>query len=290
MILYEDLSEFIDPSNEPLLDRPQIFQSEMLKGLPEIQQIWAKNGVVVVENLLPNSLMDDYLTLRRKSPSITGFQSRGFSSPVPYMYYKEIRNISLFPDVMHIMESLIGQPVGLHLNLCNLKSTQRDWHSDWHLNPAGVNGYYIANWMALDDIHPDSGPFEFVPGSHRWPVITQKKVFEHLSDSEKMRPDWPAIAERFLTPAIEEKIEREGIAPMQFTAKKGSVLFWHSALIHRGSKPKNPDLERLGLINHYSGAEHRSKIDMPSLAKWGQSLYFVHENHPLDEGNPAPTV
>ncbi|MBL9007487.1 MAG: phytanoyl-CoA dioxygenase family protein [Myxococcales bacterium] len=39
----------------------------------------------------------------------------------------------------------------------------------------------IALWFAFDTIHPDSGPFEYVPGSHRWPIMRRPKVIKYLT-------------------------------------------------------------------------------------------------------------
>jgi phytanoyl-CoA dioxygenase PhyH len=284
---YEDLSEYLDTTHEPFLDRPEIYaQSEKL---PDIQRIWTQQGAVVVENMIPHALIDQYLQLRMSCPDERGFMSGDQASPCPYWQYKEIRNLSLYPEVCQIMKALIGEDCGLHLNLCNTKSTRRDWHSDNHLNPDFVNGYYLASWIALEDIHPDSGPFEFVPGSHRWPVLKRSKIWKHMSHEETLRPDWPELAERLLTPAIEEKIKKENVPVMSFTAKKGDILFWHSALIHRGSVPKNPDMTRLALISHYSSIYKRPDMHQ-GVARWGEGYYFIHPQFQLNGNCPAPTI
>src|SRR5438552_11002670 len=83
------------------------------------------------------------------------------------------------------MESLIGEPMMLHLALTGWVSTERTWHQDDYLNPAHVAGWYAAVWMALDDnIHSDSGPFEYLPGSHRWPTLRRDKVISFLTEEE----------------------------------------------------------------------------------------------------------
>ena len=279
MITYADLSEVIPTENEPILDRPEIMAHA--DKLTDIQKIWMENGVVVLQDLLPHDAIDRYVELRLKYDRPGGF------GPCPYMFYKEIRDLSLHTHVAQVLESLIGEPMGLHLNLTGFVSTERDIHQDTYLNPEGVNGWYAATWIALDDIHPDSGPFTFYPGSHRWPALRRSKILAHLSPEEAASPNWPNTSERFVTAAIEQKIKDTGVEEMTFNAKKGDVLFWHSRLSHKGAKPKDRSLERRALISHYSGINHRP--DMPEKARWNDAWYFVHEKN-LDPGAPAPTV
>jgi ectoine hydroxylase-related dioxygenase (phytanoyl-CoA dioxygenase family) len=120
--------------------------------------------------------------------------------------------------------------------------------------------------MALDDIDPASGPFEYVPGSHRWPLLRGEKVRSFLTEEEIAGREhgishWPKLSERFVTPAVEAEIKRRGVKIRDFIARKGDVLIWHGRLMHRGSMPAHPGLERRALIAHYSGINHRP--DMP---------------------------
>jgi len=37
-------------------------------------------------------------------------------------------------------------------------------------------GYLVGAWVAVEDIHPDSGPLVYYPGSHRLPYYLSKEV------------------------------------------------------------------------------------------------------------------
>ena len=50
-----------------------------------------------------------------------------------------------------------------------------------------VNGWYLAVWMALDDIGPETGPFQFIPGSHRWPVLRRDQPTSPAAESCRCR-------------------------------------------------------------------------------------------------------
>lgn len=272
-ITFQSLCEEIPDAQKAWLDRSDADFDKFPFG--SIQHQWQQNGYLILRNFIPHHLIDDYCARYEKD---NGKNSPvGYPTGTPYMTVDEIKDLSLYAPLMEILNGLIGEPMSMNLNLCNWVSTERNWHQDDYLNPPEVNGHYLACWFALDDIHPDSGVFEFVPGSHKWPVIRGEKVRALLEPHEQTNPDWPRIAERFLDDVFENEIQQRGAQVEQFTdAKKGDVLIWHAWLAHRGSKPKNPALLRKSLITHYSGINHRPDMQPPLLWENGESkgYYF----------------
>jgi len=255
-------AEFLPPLDQPVVDE---------SALTPTQLAWRRDGVAILPRFLPEDLMDAY-SKRRAMLNVLG----GWASPTPYLDVPELRDLALYPPLMTQMQALISEPMILHLCLTGWLSTERGWHQDDYLNPPFVNSWYAAVWMALDDIHPDSGPFEYVPGSHRWPLTRGDKVRALMPWAEAMRPDWPQVSESFVVPAIDAEIERRGAEVRQFIAKRGDVLIWHGRLMHRGSKPNKPGMLRKSLICHYSGINHRD--DMPARARDANGqLYAIVE-------------
>jgi ectoine hydroxylase-related dioxygenase (phytanoyl-CoA dioxygenase family) len=193
------------------------------------------------------------------------------------MEHEEIRDLCCCEEVVSKLNELFdGDEVGLNLNLTGWVSTERDWHQDYYLNVPGVGSHYVAAWMALDNISPDSGPFEFAVGSHVLPPMTQKKIFTLLSPSDQANPNWPKITERMVAEACKQIIDERGYRVEQFLANRGDMLVWHSRLLHRGSPPIVPGTERKSLISHYSVVSRRCKIDMPRYDRHkNQGLYFI---------------
>lgn len=265
-ITFESLCEEIPDEQKAWLDRSGNFPVTDSK-----HGKWHKDGYLILKNFIPNELIDAYVARYERDNGKDA--PIGYKTGTPYMQVDEIKDLSLYAPLMEILNSLIGEPMGMSLNLCNWISTERNWHQDDYLNPPEVNGHYLACWFALDDIHPDSGVFEFVPGSHKWPVMRGEKVRALLEPHEAANPDWPRIAERFLDEVFEEKINSLGKPSTTSwrTAQKGDVLIWHSWLAHRGSKPKNPNLLRKSLITHYSGINHRPDMQKPLLWENGVS-------------------
>lgn len=256
---FADMSEEIEDALRPPLDRRSFDQE-----LSPRQKFWAENGYLILEKFLPTDLIDRYVAVREKCP-VPG----GWACPTPYLHIPEIRDLALYPPLMAVMKELFGGEMILHLNLTGFVSTERDWHQDDYLNPPVINGWYAAVWMALDDIHPDCGPFQFVPGSHRWATLRQEKVRSFLppiyARAEGGQFDfgtWTKWSEDFVAHAVAKKIEESKLPVKDFLGKKGDLLIWHACLAHRGSRPRVPLTPRRALISHYSEIEHR--VDFPA--------------------------
>jgi hypothetical protein len=250
---WEDLSDSVDDQELPPLDRSVV----RFESLSREQRAWRESGYVIIPGLINDRLIDNYCRARRLV--------MGYTSSTPYMHVPEIRDLCLCKPLADLLEHLLGEPMGLHLNLTGWTSTERDWHQDDYLNPPYVNGHYAGVWIALDRISPDSGPFEFVPGSHRWPIIRQGKILKLLGYDNCDDPYWPWESERLLTPFFEREIERQHLHPQRFIANKGDVLIWHSRIVHRGSRPERVGAERRAIISHYSAV--RLREDMPAVRR-----------------------
>jgi hypothetical protein len=278
-ISFADLSE--DPPEDllPYLDRNTIDES----ALTADQLAWRRDGVLYLPQFIPDAVTDPYIARREQLP-----RPAGWLMATPYMHVPELRNLALYPPLMEKMKSLIGEEMLLHLALTGWRSSEREWHQDDYLNPPFVNCWYAAVWIALGDIGPESGPFEYVPGSHRWPLLRREKIQSFLTERELNRKPggsgftWEAIAQRFMTPAIEAEIIARRGQIVRFIAKKGDLLIWHGRLVHCGAKPRHKQLfrmERRSLITHYSGINHRPDMEVIERDHNGQS-YAVF-NQPL---------
>lgn len=279
---FADLSETPDPALLPLLDRPGIDET----GLDEAQRHWRREGYVILRGFLPDAITLPYIERRACLREVSHNKHlSGWSTPSPYEHVEELRHLSLYPPLMAMLERLIGEPMLLHLNLTGWSSTERNWHQDDYLNPAHVNSWYVAVWMALGEVGADCGPFEFIPGSHHWPLLRGERVRACMSEAEReaRTPEgyetWPKTSERFVVPAIEQEIARRATPSQVFLAKRGDVLIWHGRLMHRGSAPRVPGSERPALIAHYSGINHRP--DMPNRLQDENGAWYAQFGHKL---------
>jgi ectoine hydroxylase-related dioxygenase (phytanoyl-CoA dioxygenase family) len=251
---------------------------------------WNADGVVILPQFFDDEPLDEYETEwlerfegpTRGSDGLRVFdtdEGEGWPDVTPYMRYPALRALCCDGQLARTLERLIGEPAAVHLNLTGWVTTGRDWHQDSYLNPAHVGDYYAAVWTALDDIDPRSGPFQYVPGSHRWPQVTQSRIGRLFDLTD---PLWPRKTEHLLTPLFAKEIEARRAEVIDYVPARGDVLIWHGRLLHRGSVAQIPGLQRRALIAHYSGINHRQ--DFPEMARQHElgGFYF-----PLDVRQPA---
>ena len=124
-------------------------------------------------------------------------------------------------------------------------STQALHRDPWYVNHT-PRTHLVAAWFALEDVHPDSGPLRYVPGSHRMPwyrFSTNDVVFHDPRVTEKERT--AALAH------MDEQIAERGLKVQAALPRKGQVFLWHGSLVHGGSPVQNPALTRKSLVVHY---------------------------------------
>ncbi|ERN41674.1 protein involved in biosynthesis of mitomycin antibiotics/polyketide fumonisin [Rubidibacter lacunae KORDI 51-2] len=266
---YEDLSLPIPESIKLPIDREEI---DVPRHSDLDCQQFREEGVLIKPGFVPEALTAAYLEKRRaiKDPE---FSVWGGS----YMAVPEMRAVALYTPLMKLLKKLIGREMGLFLTLSGLQTTKRTWHQDYYLKPAYTNVEYVAVWIALDSIHPESGPFEYIPGSQKWPPMRRELVWEYLQPEQRDTPGWPRYAEAFVTPAYQDAIAHSGIEPRQFVGQRGDILIWHHSLVHQGSLARNPELERPGLIAHYASLQ-QLQLDRKTLQQSENKQWYVLRN------------
>jgi hypothetical protein len=263
---YQLISDVPADDALPWLDKRQVDPARL--NHPEFGRYfseWRENGVVILPNFLPKHLRERYFAARAAYG-----RPGGWSDPCPYLYVPELRELSLYQPLVDILDALIGHRMGLHLNLTGWVSTERAWHQDDYLNPDFVNSHYAAIWVALRDIHPDCGPFEYVPGTHKWRLTRRDKVLAHSPvKTSAADPAWPSKTQGWVSEIIQREIEARNMPVHKFVAKEGDVLIWHGRLVHRGSLAKVPGMPRHSMIAHYSAIEKR-----PDMQVWRECCFI----------------
>lgn len=208
------------------------------------KNFFLENGYVVLKNVVPEEHIKEYENLWIQTHT-SGFDKEnnliinspnGWSSSNSYLSHKEILNILCHENIFNFL-NLINDKLALHLSFTGWTSTLKTWHQDWTTSDKDAAQNYIGVWVALDKIHPDSGPFQFIPGSHLWDIN-----YEMVYKKENMTK-----VQDFL---VEECIKRSAQA-FSFLADRGDAIVWSGHLIHRGSTPNDFKLLRKSIIGHY---------------------------------------
>jgi len=122
--------------------------------------------------------------------------------------------------------------------------SRQDLHQDtcvFHVHP---KNYLIGVWLACEDIHADSGPLIYYPGSHKEPLYPKFDNYPQ-TNLRTCAPSETTVYYDWLK-NLSKKYNKE-----QFIARKGDILLWHGQLIHGGDAVVNPELTRKSYVCHY---------------------------------------
>jgi hypothetical protein len=154
------------------------------------------------------------------------------------------------------------------------------------------HGAELRVWCALEDIHPDSGPIYFVPGSHKAisealqrEVLTERPEFIDLLRSQMKpttaeeyfsvtKPLWDYVKQIKLTRAIEEI----GLERRPLLLKKGDVIVFSPDVVHGTCRRNNPTLTRKVFVASWAAA---SAVWYESRAYWGPYHDYRHPENSI---------
>ena len=180
--------------------------------------------------------------------------------PQPFREDSFFHSFVLDPDLMELIEGLIGKPPLLVTDQIFMKpprfGTAKTYHQD--------NGYFLCDpagevntvWIALDDVDEENGCLRYIDGSHRDGVLAHEPIpgIDH-----DLAPDPGSI-----------DLERESMA----CVKKGGVVFHHSETLH-GSHRNESDRWRRAYATHWATADVTCKSDVIDNA------YFKRDDYPV---------
>lgn len=250
----------------PWLDQPDALERVERKlqtgELSEEQarqcRYWAANGYLVIERLFDDSILDEvwaaYEEAARAGKIQLGDEPAGAGDPYPGRFLNPHKKAARFcrilkhPGLLDWIRLLMEREPKPLQTIASHKGSQQGVHSDSIHMTTYPLGYLSAAWIAFEDIHPDSGPLVFYPGSHRLPFVFSKDV--GISESDFQREGYRPYQERY-EPHIRRVIEERKLEPHYFHARKGDVLIWHANLLHGGSPRRNLQLSRKAVVCHF---------------------------------------
>lgn len=157
----------------------------------------------------------------------------------------DVKAIAANADVLSLLSRLYGRRAFPFQTLNFPVGTQQPAHSDAVHFSSQPERFMCGVWVAFEDIHPDAGPLEYYPGSHRWPILTNVLVG---------RRGWGQPLASAQTPfedAWSAMVAAAGLAPERFMARKGQALIWAANLLHGGSRQADPTRTRWSQVTHY---------------------------------------
>lgn len=225
---------------------------------------WSENGYILLEGFLKeeeidaiNNEMDRITEQRLIAPTHDNkypFANR--ISPV-------IKNITRHPELLQLLNLLLGKEVVPFQTLNFIKGSNQRAHSDSIHMTTYPLGYLIAAWLALEDTNEANGPLFYYPGSHKLPYLLNNDFNQSgnfLKLGKKTYTDYEDV--------LEEIIVKKQFEKKVFLAKKGDVFIWHANLVHGGLPIKDQSLTRKSMVIHYYAKEvikYHEITERPSL-------------------------
>ena len=162
-----------------------------------------------------------------------------------------VKQLALQPLLLEILECVYGRQPFAFQTLNFPVGTQQHLHSDavhFHSESAG---FMCGVWVALEDIHVDAGPLEYVPGSQTLPYLQAHDVGVASNPGA-------GFSQTIFQQAWKAMVEAQGLTCQRFTPRLGEALIWSANLLHGGSAVVDPSLSRWSQVTHYffEGCRH----------------------------------
>ena len=234
---------------------------------PAVQQQikdWSKNGYLILEKVFDDATVD---MINNEVEHLVNISAVHYTHDHKIMFANKlsepIKKSTYHPLLKNVLEFLLDKEVAPFQTLNFNKGSGQLAHSDSIHMTTYPLGYLIAAWVALEDIHEDSGPLFYYPGSHKLPYLLNDD-FENYSTrfslGKKNYKDYEEVTQHI--------IEEQKMQPKVFLAKKGDVLIWHANLIHGGMPVVNKYLTRKSMVIHYYAKDvikYHEITERPSL-------------------------
>ncbi|MEO8672526.1 MAG: phytanoyl-CoA dioxygenase family protein [Tahibacter sp.] len=282
---------------------------------------WAENGYVVIPSAFSKRQLkeawSDYeqgianSSLIPQEDHAISVQSRLPGRVLnPHFKVAAFEKILRDQQMVDIVSLLLGVTALPFQTIAGHKGSEQLPHSDSIHMTTYPQGFLIANWIAFEDIAPDSGPLQYYPGSHRMPYAYSRECGIGLDEA---RASYAAYHQKYET-FVQKQIANGDLQPHFFYAKTGDVLFWHANLLHGGSRIQNATSSRHALVCHYfaegcicyhdytGSPSHLTKIPFleredfneatylklnPDVAAAGADAYGHYVDYGFKEGRPV---
>lgn len=228
---------------------------------------YEENGYVVFRGLIPTELIDSLLEIyqRQLLPSDYpffrqstnkyeinqinqfGHVEQSFLDIHDYERYPEFsdaaKEIYCHDSMLDALQQITGEhSFNLMQTMLFDANTETQPHQDWWYLDTVPNGYLIAAWVALEDIHEKAGRFYVLPKSNQNPDF-------HSDEPNLSHSVWLSRIKAHF-----EVHQQEIHAPELW---KGDVLFWNSKTIHGALPTLDPRYSRKSLTAHYIPAGYQ---------------------------------
>ncbi len=287
---------WLDDEAAPQTIAMRLARGEITPQEAELCHKWSQDGYIILEGFYDDAILDQSWSSYEgkiadgsiQPPSEPLYDGDPLPGRVANAHFsvRAIDDMLFEPRMSRIVSLLLGAKARPFQTIIGHKSSQQLEHSDSIHMSTYPTGYLAANWIAYEDIDPDSGPLIYYPGSHKLPYLMSEELG---IPPESGYGSYHALYE----PAIQAQIAAHDLKPQYFLPRKGDVLLWHANLLHGGSKVTNPYLSRKALVCHFFAEGCVCYHDLTgTLAhiQVGADLYQYKKGDTRDDSEAGPWV
>lgn len=211
----------------------------------------ATDGLQILKGVVPAALCDavirDYSAYERRlleagvtliDPTARNYRLANF-----HLISARARDMATIPAIHQVLDEYFGRRSMVYTSLYFKHGSQQKTHIDTPFFVSNPVGWFAGVWIALEDVHPEAGPVQYFPGSHRL-FDTREKLVELYRTLENPAANYDdffdIVAARAATVS----------SPQVAMLKKGDILIWHHALPHGGQLAISPALTRHSMVFH----------------------------------------
>lgn len=169
-------------------------------------------------------------------------------------------NLAMPPQAVDFLKHVFSAPPALLQTLTFSVGSEQPIHQDF---PYVFQQRHLARlaafWIPLEDIHQNSGPLTYYPGSHD----LRRLGFFDWGEGAINQFDRVSNQGRFdgYESFLKSRVAELGIAPVQFLPRRGDLLVWHGALAHAGSPIIDRGLTRKSMVGHFTALDGHFELE-----------------------------
>ena len=240
----------------PRIESP-IFASDPMEDLSEAERATARDlnkmGFAVID--FPDPAID--ARIERIKANLAPRFEIAFDDPAAdktrgerrvqdaWAFDDDVHAIASNQAVLDLLGKLYGRAAFPFQTLNFPVGTQQSAHADAVHFSSLPERFMCGVWLAMEDVPQEAGPLFYIPGSHRWPIVTNAMIGRRGFGSEE------ASAQTPFAEAWSAMCKAEGASEEPFLARKGQALIWCANLLHGGSRQADPRLTRWSQVTHY---------------------------------------
>lgn len=178
-----------------------------------------------------------------------------------WQHSQSTKRIYLNEELSRLSSLILGRPADPKYTINFTFGSLQSLHQDTAVFFVSPRNYLVGAWLACEDVHPDSGPLVYYPGSHKetlfprfdnYPQTNLKTCPREMIDQYQAHLD-----------DVSRRYERK-----TFIAKMGEVFLWHGMMVHGGDAIHNPELTRRSYVCHYIPPELNKESEIMGPFNW----------------------